>query len=231
VLTLSPIALPAGAQVTIQTAGDETWQIDISHLGLQDRISANLSGPIAVSAAGMNQEVDFSRGVRLELRPSAASPPETPRLGLDVRPQSTGAFFSERPINIDKLSFEESGYEAMGDFGAARYDASSVLAGSVLNQSLGGRKTTLRPRARIDLNVVGGQITGLRLDRAALHLTAVVRAREVMVGFSDALTTLRPSWLEWLAQQHTLQLVWGGAAWLLALLMGGMRWWRKPDIE
>jgi hypothetical protein len=231
VLMLTPISIPAGATVSIQKAGNETWQIDISQLGPEDSMAVNLAGPVAVSTGTLSQQIDFSRGVRLELSPSDATSSRLGRLGFSAGVPGTEAVFSQRPITIDRLAFEESGYEAVGRSGPARYSASAVLAGTVINQSVGAREMTLRPRTRIDWEVVSGQINGLRIEAGALHVAAAVTARDAAVGFRDEMSSLHPSWLEWIAEHHTLKFVWGSAAWVLAVLIGGIKWWRKADID
>ena len=230
-ITLAPLNIPAGSRVTIQQAGIGKWQLDIEPSDKKFTGAATLAGPILMSAGSLpEQQIDFSRGARVELRAADPPPPARARLLLLVSPQEIGSFFADAQIEIDQLSFDQE--EVINDeWGVGRSRRSSVLGGEVINQSASGRKTALRQRTTVRLDVIGGQLSELRLDPTALHVVATLSARDVSVGTPVAMSTLRPSWLEWLAHHHTLQLVWGSAAWLLALLIGGVRWWRKPDIE
>jgi hypothetical protein len=228
-LTLSSLTIPQGALVTVQRAADEgTWRLGLEHP--QSSVAATLAGQVTVSAAMLPPTtIDFGRGASLVIRPEAPPPG---RLELDVTPLDERSFLADVPIDVDHMSFVEIEEEpSAGDLGIRRVRASSVLGGSTFNHSLGGRETRLMKRASVDIDVIHGQISELRLERSALHIAASGSVRELHVGIQGEQVSLRPSWLEWLTQNHALQMVWGAAAWLLALLIGGMRWWRTFDFD
>jgi hypothetical protein len=228
-LTLSSVTIPMGAVVTIQRTADEgTWRLGLDHR--DSSAAVTVAGPVSVIAAMLPLTIfDFGAGVPLVVH---AEPPPSARLEFDVTPLDVMSFLSDGLLEIDQLSFEEKIEEPSdGAVGTERVRASSVIGGAVFNQSLGGRETRLRRRASVEVDLVSGLIRELRLEPAVLHVVAAGLARELKVGVPRALTTLRPSWLEWLTHHHGLQLAWGAGAWLLALFIGGIRWWRTLDVD
>jgi hypothetical protein len=104
---------------------------------------------------------------------------------------------------------------------------SSVLEGSVFNVSLAGRESKLRHRDTLDLDVMNATVRELRLEPGGLRVSLSGDANDVRLGRMDRLQTIRPSYLEWLAEHHALQTAWAAAAWLFALFLGGVKWWHE----
>ena len=96
----------------------------------------------------------------------------------------------------------------------------------MFNETMGGRETALRNREVVDVTLRSGRIRELRLQPAAVHLSVSAQATDLKLGAPNALQTMRPSYLEWLAEHHGLRLAWGSAAWLFALIVGGSKWWQ-----
>ena len=223
-LTLSSITIPARTVVSIEKTADEgTWRLQIA--SPDAKVAATLAGSVDVSSPGSaSQTIDFGHGAKVALD---ASPP-TSMLEIHVTPGDAESFLVRRTIPLTEVSFEETIEEPTPEnVGVIRGRASSVLEGKIFNESLGGQQSSLRNREQVSVSVVDGQIRELRLDKAALHVNLSASAREVRIGSSGGSRSLRPSYLEWLAEYHTLQLAWGSAAWLFALVLGGVKWWQQ----
>jgi hypothetical protein len=225
-LTLSSISIPAGAFVSIlKTTDADTWRLDIEHKDAG--VAATAAGPVLVSGEGATRTMAFGRGSRIDLRASAGN---VPHLGLFVTPQRVETMLAATMIPIDTVAFQEPVQEALSaDSGIVRGEASSVLAGSVFNVSLGGKELALRKRDTVDVSIASGQLRELRLEPDGLRVSLTAVAKELRVGRAGGLQTLRPSYLEWLAQRHGLQLAWGAAAWAFGLLLGGAKWWQESQ--
>jgi hypothetical protein len=169
----------------------------------------------------------FGRGSRIELRANTGN---VPHLGLFVTPERADSMLAATVIPIDSVAFEEPVQEALSAGpGIVRGDASSILSGSVFNVSLGGKELALRKRDSVDMRISSGQLRELRLEPDGLRVSLTAVASELRVGRAGGLQTLRPSYLEWLAQRHGLQLAWGAAAWAFGLLLGGAKWWQESN--
>jgi hypothetical protein len=225
-LTLSSISIPAGAFVSIlKTADTGTWRLDIEHRDAS--VSATASGSVMVIGEGATRKMAFGRGSRIDLRANTGN---VPHLGLFVTPQRADTMLATTVIPLNDIAFEEPVQEALSaDSGIVRGEASSVLAGSVFNVSLGGKELALRKRDTVEFTLESGQLRELRLEQEGLRVSLTAVATELRVGRAGGLQTLRPSYLEWLAQRHGLQLAWGAAAWAFGLLLGGARWWQESN--
>ena len=224
-LTLSSIAIPAGALVSLESGGDAaTWRLSIE----DDRavVGATAAGPVHVSGGGaVDRTVAFGRGAVVELRPGGTTPP---RVDLHVTPEQSESLLAGRLIPITHIDFETAVQDAApGTHGVLRGRASSVLEGSVVNVSLAGRESKLRNRDTLQLDVTNATVRELRLEPQGVRVSVSGEAQDVRLGHVGRLQTLRPSYLEWLAEHHALQLAWAAAAWLFALVFGGIRWWHE----
>jgi hypothetical protein len=224
-LTLSSVAIPADALVSLERGGDAaTWRLSIE----DDRavVGATAAGAVHVSSGGaVDRTVAFGRGGVVELRAGASTPR---RVDLHVTPEQTESLLAGRLIPITEIGFETAVQDAApGTHGVLRGRASSVLEGSVFNVSLAGRESKLRNRDTLELDVTNATVRELRLEPEGIRVSVAGEAKDVRLGHVDRLQTLRPSYLEWLAEHHALQLAWGAAAWLFALFLGGVRWWHE----
>jgi hypothetical protein len=222
-LTLSSISIPEGALLSIQATSDPgTWRVSIEHQAAA--IGATLAGVVDVSTSGSTHSTAFGRGSLIQLR--AGTTPDS-RLDFHVTPQRIDSLLAGRRIPVRALLFEESVQDATpGSYGVVQGRASSVLEGSIFNVSLASRESKLRPRDSMEMDVMSGDVRELRLEPQGLRVSFSGEARELRLGRFGGLQTLRPSYLEWLAEHHALKLAWGAAAWLFALFLGGVRWWQ-----
>ena len=225
-LTLSSIRIPADALVSIlKTADTGTWRLDIEHKDAL--VAATVSGSVVVAGGGATRTMAFGRGSRIDMRANTGN---VPHLGLFVTPQLADAMLATTVIPVNNVAFEEPVQEALSaDSGIVRGEASSVLAGSVFNVSLGGKELALRKRDTVEVTLDTGQLRELRLEQDGLRVSLTAVATELLVGRAGGLQTVRPSYLEWLAQRHGLQLAWGAAAWAFGLLLGGAKWWQESN--
>jgi hypothetical protein len=225
-LTLSSVTIPAGATVSLlTTANPGTWRLEIEHRDAA--ISATARGRMQVAGHEYARSFDFGRGSPILLR---ATRTEAPRLGLFLTPQRAESLLTSSLIPVEQIAFEEPVQSASpGVAGVTRGDTSSVIVGSVFNVSLGGRELALRKRDAVQISVASGYMRELRLEAEGLRVSLTADARELLVGRAGGLQSLRPSYLEWLAQRHGLQLAWGSAAWMFGLLVGGVKWWQEAN--
>jgi hypothetical protein len=225
-LTLSSISIPANAFVSLLKTNDAgTWRLDIEHE--EASVAATASGAVLLAGEGSTRTLAFGRGSRIELRANTGN---VPHLGLFVTPERADSMLAATVIPIDSVAFEEPVQEALSAGpGIVRGDASSILSGSVFNVSLGGKELALRKRDSVDMRISSGQLRELRLEPDGLRVSLTAVASELRVGRAGGLQTLRPSYLEWLAQRHGLQLAWGAAAWAFGLLLGGAKWWQESN--
>jgi len=224
-VTLGSITIPADTAVSIEKMADQgTWRLQIA--SSEAMIAATLAGSVDTSAAGSAPEtINFGRGVTVALE---ASPSTASVLEIHVTPSDAGSFLVRRTIPLTEVSFEEVVEEPTPEnVGVIRGRASSVVEGRIFNESLGGRQSSLRNREVVEVSLVDGQMREIQLDQSSLHVNLSASARELRIGSSGAMQSLRPSYLEWLAEYHALKLAWGSAAWLFALVLGGVKWWQQ----
>jgi len=225
-LTLSSVTIPAGAMVSLHTTANEgTWRLQIEHRDAS--ISATARGRVQVAAHEFAQQLEFGRGSPILLR---ATRTDSPRLGLFLTPQRAESLLTASVIPVEQIAFEEPVQNASpGVVGVIRGDTSSVIVGSVFNVALGGRELALKKRDAVQVSLATGYLRELRLEPAGLRLSLTAEATELLVGRAGGLQSLRPSYLEWLAQRHGLQLAWGSVAWMFGLLVGGVKWWQGAN--
>jgi hypothetical protein len=227
-LTLSSVTIPAGTRVSIQRTADEgTWRLQIENAAAA--IAATLAHTVGVSTEGIHGEsIEFGRGAPLVFRAA----PSDSRLQLDVTPANATSFLVRHNIGVTEVAFDEEIEESSSvNVGIIRGRASSVITGTIFNESLSGREHELRSRSTVEMTLDQGQVHELRLEPGVVHVNMSATARELKTGTPGALQTLRPSYLEWLAEHHGLKVAWGAAAWLFALALGGLKWWNAPEVH
>ena len=226
-LTLRSITIPSGSRVSIQKMSDEgTWRLNIERT--EALATLTLVNAVDVSVPGQLIQPEFGRGRPMTLRAAT----ETARLELDVTPADAASLLVRHNVPITKVAFEEALDEAASEnVGLTRGRTSSVIRGTIFNQSLGGRQFTLRTRETVEIEVEHAQVRDIRLESDGLHLNLSASARQLRVGTPGAMQTLNPSYVEWLAEHHALKLAWGAAAWLFAIIVGGMKWWQATDVR
>jgi hypothetical protein len=222
-VTLSSLGIPGGSALSIERTGDtNTWRLAVAHDDAT--AAATLTGTVDVSADGSTRAMPFGRGMLVSLHAGGSDPA---RLDLLVTPQRVESLLAGRRIPVEGLVFEEAVQEALpGEFGIVQGRASSVLEGSIFNVALGGRELSLRARDAVEMQLTSGDVRELRLEAGGIRVSFSGEAEELRIGRFGGLQTMRPSYLEWLAEHHSLKLAWGGAAWVFALFLGGMRWWQ-----
>jgi hypothetical protein len=222
-LTLSSISIPDGALLSIQATPDPgAWRVSIEHAAAA--IGATLAGQVDMLSGGATRPMAFGRGSLVQLQAGAAP---SPRLDVVVAPQRIESLLAGRRIPVTALQFEEAVQEALpGSFGIVQGRGSSVIEGSIFNVALGGREVPLRARDAVEMELADGNVRELRLEAGGIRVSFSGEASELRLGRFGGMQTLRPSYLEWLAEHHALKLAWAGAAWVFALFLGGMRWWQ-----
>ena len=227
-LTLSPVVVPAGARVSIRKGADANeWHLEVD--GAPAKIAATVAHAVTISVEGEAPvTIDFGRGSPVALGAAGANAP----LELDLTPADAASVLERRNVRITAIAFDEPFEEATSDTGGiVRGHASSIIKGTIFNESLGGRQTSLRNREIVEVDVAEGVVRELRLEPDGVHLNLSASVRELKTGTAGALQTLRPSYLEWLAEYHALKLAWAAGAWIFGLMATGVRWWRASDVH
>jgi S1-C subfamily serine protease len=216
-LTLGSVIIPAGSEVSIQKMSDEgTWRLGIE--SAEAVATLTLANAVDVAVPGQLLQAEFGRGRPIALR----SGTDTARLQFEMVPADRGALLLRHNIPVTEVAFEEAVDEVAPDtVGVTRGLMSSVVKGTIYNQSLGGRQVTLRTRESVELvGIEDALVREIRLQADGLHLNLSASTQRLRVGTPGALQTLNPSLVEWLAEHHALKLAWGAAAWLFALIVG-----------
>ena len=227
-VTLSPVGIPPNARVSIRRGADaNAWRLEIESASAA--IATTLARAVSVSIEGEpSLTIDFGRGLRVPLKAAGAKSP----LELDFTPVDAASVLERRNIRIRKIAFDELFEEATPEnVGLVHGRASSIIKGTIFNESLGGRQSALRNRETVEVDVAEGVVRELRLEADGVHLNLSASVRELKTGTAGALQTLRPSYLEWMAEHHALKLAWASAAWIFGLMAGGVRWWRASDVH
>jgi hypothetical protein len=227
-LTLSPVTVPPNSRVSIRKGADaNAWRLEIE--SVDARIAATLAHAVSVSLETERPlTIDFGRGRSVDLKAANAKSP----LELDFTATDPATLLVRRNIRITKIAFDELFEEATPEgVGIVHGRASSIIKGTIFNESLGGRQKVLRNRENVEADVAEGVMRELRLEPDGVHLNLSASMRELKTGTAGALQTLRPSYLEWLAEHHALKLAWASAAWIFGLMAGGVRWWRASDVH
>lgn len=105
---------------------------------------------------------------------------------------------------------------------------STIIAGTVHLEELDGRRLELRPGEALRFTSSEGYIPALALGNDGISLAFSGDVDGMSTGPSDRRRSLMPSWLEWLAAQHGLSLLWGTTLYVFGLVLGVLRWWRVP---
>jgi hypothetical protein len=225
-VSLGSIVVPASSSVSLfASANTGTWRLEIEHR--KASFDAKVRGRVQVAGNGFDRRIAFGRGSLIQLRATEASPH---RLGVFLTPEPIATSLISGVIPLTTIVFEEPVQSGSpGGAGIIRGDTSSILEGTIINADLGGRQLALNKRDALQLGIVRGYIRELRIEQAGIRLSLTADASEVSVGRAGVLQSLRPSWLEWIAEGQTLKLAWISAAWLFALLTGVVTWWRPRD--
>ncbi|WP_425259145.1 hypothetical protein ACPOLB_26910 [Rubrivivax sp. RP6-9] len=198
---------PNGLQLSLQGAGT---------------VQASLLGRVSLESPGL-APLDSDGGVPTELRLDAG-----PDLDLDIQFTSTPPLqLFALPLAVSALGLERLEAARQGGDDLVRR-LSTLRSGTVRLPALGDAQRTLARGELLRLDLVDARV--VQIDREGPHLALSLqgRARDIVAGTERHPRRLMPTWLEWLAAQHGLSLLWGSALYLFGLAMAVWRWWSRP---
>jgi hypothetical protein len=106
--------------------------------------------------------------------------------------------------------------------------ASTILSGTLYLSALDSPKRELREGERIQFDRSAGEIHRLELREDGIFFGFSGDVRGMRSGSDQTPRNLMPSWLESLAANHSISLVWGSALYLYGIIIGVLQWWRVP---
>lgn len=218
-LRLRRLAYPAGSLLRLQ-AGAEAARIAVESPQPPIVVELEMAGPTAIdlNAADGRSRIDYGPGewLRLVAGDPAAAQRKPPPLTL-VLPRRADRSLGWRGLQPTALHFVER---------QSRGAAPPVFV-SALTQA---RITLPATGAELRLQAGDGlELDGLVLERCELSLGSELRmslsgsARVMRTRVGAFERSLKPSLLEFLARNHTIELLWGAAA----MLWGTTTWLRK----
>lgn len=220
-LTLAPLTLPTGALIEFQR-GPSSDQYMLYIMGEKPEVVASIWGAIRVDTADNDQNVrNFGRPKPLQIR----GDPAPVELQLDLGSHGREVF---RPqILVRNVAFKQS-IDRVIDGRMTPGVVSSIVGGTIYNDSLNGRKYDLRMGEWLNFTGSHGEVRSLLLKDDGIHLSFHGWVEGMTVGSDDNRHSLMPSYLDWLSERHGLALFWTALGWSFALAMGVIRWWRDP---
>jgi hypothetical protein len=220
-ISLDPIHAGAGTVVSISRSRDEPL-LGVSLRGESPQININLGGTISIAAGGRQSgQRDFgrSRPVRVE-----SGQPNTLYLSLRFPPDRDVAFAPH--IAVAALSLQQVRDVVVEGLRTPR-SVSTVLGGEIFNESLNGRQYPLRRGQWLSLDGIDGEIRSMELAPQGIQFDFHGTVADIRVGSSSNQRSLMPSWLEWIAERHSVKLLWGSFFWLLTTVFGVIKWWNR----
>ena len=216
---LRTLQLPAGARLTIRAERDAVLlQVESPREPTQAEFELRGNTAFRFGEAARSEERTYDHGEWLRLRAgdpqrqSAVPPPLVLSLGRAAN--SSARLTKLRPAT---LRF------------ADRSDSGGAVAG--VSSSLEGGTLTLAATAETVALAAGDwlEIDGLVVERCEVELGSPLvlklngSARGLQLRVGDFARSLKPSWLEYTARHHLVQLLWSS----VAVLWGAWAWTRK----
>jgi hypothetical protein len=219
-LLLRTLQVPAGARLTVQAAPDSVLlQVESPRDPTVAQFELRGRTALLVGDAGTAEQRDYAHGEWLQLRSAAARGTQgvPPPVALTLGRGGAG-----EPARLADLQPAALRFAERRDSGDAVAAVSSSLEGGTLTLPESGTTVALTAGDWLEVD-------GLRIERCdvvagtplLLKLNGSARGLRLRVG--DFERSLKPSWLEYTARHHTVQLLWSAAA----VLWGAWAWTRK----
>jgi hypothetical protein len=219
-ITLAPLKLPAKTQVRVTSTGVPR-EYRLSLQGTNTELSADVNGQVRAGfSSGGSQQVDF-RTPDVAVMQTGENEVD---LDLTLLGPGTNNFSSQ--LSVSDLSFFHVAEIRDPESVVARR-VSTILSGTLNFESLNGLERKVRPGEMLQFDQSQVEIRTLRLQDDHIELKFYGRVRGMSAGSGESRRSLMPTWFEWLRAQHSLSLLWGTALYLLGLLAGVLRWWRR----
>ena len=221
-ITLATIITSKGANVSL-SSGEAPGQFRLSIRSDALSLHADVAGPIDAGLAGERPErmiLPIPKAIAMDGRPDGVD------LDVVVAAKSKGSFTSLLPV--DKLSLFRID-DVSGAENTLVRRVPTVLSGALYFQALNGQERRLRPRESLRFRVARGELRTLELRGDHIGIAFHGHVQGMSTGSDENPVDLMPTYLDWMKARHGLSLFWGTTAYLLTLLAGALRWWRRPE--
>ena len=220
-LALPELVLPERSKVVVKRS-EVPSQYRLTLPAAKVDFSADVNGPIRVaSIAGQEHALTFLSPKAVEFTPQGQN------VDLDLTFLNLPQKFAPMALTVQDLSLERID-DRRGIEGLPARRVSTILSGALYFEDLNGKRFDLRPGELIELDGAQGEIESLQLtDDINVQFRGSVRG--IVAGPADIRRSLMPTWLEWLKARQGLSLLWGSALYLFGLVIGVLRWWRRPE--
>jgi hypothetical protein len=222
-LTLDRMLLPAGAQVTLrrtpatQAAPAARVQMALLAPGTVLRLTAD--GCVRVGAAsGAVWSANGARALAVHLAADEAD------LELDTPPEHPLAFAPW--LRADAISLTRIERIAADDRMLVR-QISTLVAGTLVYTALDGRERKLRVAEPLRFGRAQGEFRSIEAVPGGVAASFRGEVAGMASGSADAPRSLMPTWLDWIAANHGVSLLWGSALYGFGLIMALLKWWRR----
>jgi hypothetical protein len=222
-LTLDRMLLPAGARVTLrrtpapQAAPAVRVQMALLAPGTVLRLTAD--GCVRIGgSSGAAWKSNGARALAVHLAADEAD------LELDPLPEHPLAFAPW--LGADAISLTRIERIAADDRLIVR-PVSTLLAGTLVYTALDGRERKLRVAEPLWFARTQGEFRSIEAAPGGVKASFRGEVAGMASGSTDAPRNLMPTWLDWLAANHGVSLLWGAALYGFGLIMALLKWWRR----
>jgi hypothetical protein len=222
VITLGTLIVPAQTKISLRPTGiPRQYQLSFKNAGSSFPLS--VSGPIEIGLPSAPAEVLTFSGPKSVTLQSGQDPVD---LNLTFLKEAKNTF--SRQVAIDSLAL----------FGLDQYldlqqtilrHISTISAGTLYFQSLGGKEHRLRAGEMISFKASKGEIRTLELKGDQIAFSFHGRVRGMTTGGEENRISLMPTYLEWLKARHGLSLLWGTTLYFFGIILSIVRWWRTSS--
>jgi hypothetical protein len=214
-LTLRPLDLPAGAAVTLRRLADRDGGVEIMvRPGVEAAVMSRAPAPWDAGAASADGEGQAARMFRV-------GPPATQTV---IRARLAEDRYSlVEPVMIAGLSFTD----VAGENGEPKL-FSSIRAGSVRFEEVGGKERALRSRETLQFAAVSGYLRLVEIGGGTLRVEFSGEVSDMRTGLTGSTRSLMPSQLERLAADSRVTGVLALVLGLFSILTGLSSLYKKP---
>jgi hypothetical protein len=222
-VSLSPLLLPAGADVTLSYSEvPNQYRIEVSLL--PPKATANLplqataNGPITIAVPGSPSiTVDLASPKPVLLH---AGPTD---VGLDLTFPTLPQSALSPQLHVRSIAFWRTDQFLESNQTVVRR-LSTVLSGTLTFESLNGEEVRLRPGEELDFQQSEGEVRSAECAAKHIDLKFYGRVRGITVGSGEGVHSIMPTYLEWLKARHGLTLLWGSGVYLFGIAAAALRW-------
>lgn len=222
-VSLSPLLLPAGADVTLSYSEvPNQYRIEVSLLPPKATanlpLQATVNGPITIAVPGSRSiTVDLAspKPVLLHGRPND--------VGLDLTFPTLPQSALSAQLDVRSIAFSRTDQFLESNKTVVRR-LSTVLSGILTFESLNGEQVRLRPGEELHFQQSEGEVRSAECAAKHIDLKFCGRVRGITVGTGEGVHSIMPTYLEWLKARHGLTLLWGSGVYLFGIAAAALRW-------